>query len=457
MERLSQQDASFIYLENEYNHMSIAVVATFDGPVPEEGEIEKMISSRLDLVPRFRQRLRFVPMDLGRPVWCDDPHFSLRYHVRHSALPSPGADEQLQLVVGRLMSQQLDRTRPLWELWVMEGMADGRWAMLLKLHHCVADGVAATDLLGILLDDKPTARQRKPRPWIAEPQPSPSQLSASAIAEQFSSPREAFNVAQSAIRAPRKAVGKLGDFFDGINSFRRARQLEAESSLNGPLGPHRNWRWVSASLADIKKIRSAHGGTVNDVVLAVITRGFRELLLSRGEPVKNYVVRSLVPVSVRRESEHDLVNNRVSAMFTELPVGIEDPLQVLSTITTQMNELKGHHQASAAEALSSLSGLAPPALVAMGSRFFAGMEQHSVQTVTTNVPGPRHPLYAAGRKMRTAYVYVPIAGSVRIGVAMFSYEGQLTFAVTGDYDHAPDTHVLCEGIEAAMTDLLATC
>ena len=455
MERLSTQDASFLYLENEYNHMSIAALAIFEGPGPADGELEKMISSRLDLVPRFRQRLRFVPLDLGRPIWCDDPHFTLRYHIRHTALPTPGVDEQLQLMVGRLMSQQLDRTRPLWEMWVVEGLSEGNWGMLLKLHHCVADGVAATDLLGILLDDKRKPPKRRPRQWVPEPQPSPSQLSASAMAERLSSPREVFQAARSAIGAPREAARKLRDFIDGLNSFRGSTEHDAESSLNGPLGPHRNWRWHSASLLDIKRIRSTHGGTINDVVLAVITRGFRALLQSRGEPVDDYVVRSLVPVSVRRDDEHTLVNNRVSAMLAELPAGIEDPLQNLAAISAQMNEHKEHHQAIAGETLSSLSGLAPPALVALGSRLFAGMEQHAVQTVTTNVPGPRHTLYAVGRKMLTAFLYVPIAGSVRIGVAMFSYEDMLTFAVTGDYDHAPDTDVLCEGIETGIAELLA--
>jgi len=455
MERLSTQDASFIYLENEYNHMSIAALAIFEGPGPAEGKIEKMISSRLDLVPRFRQRLRFVPLDLGLPVWCDDPHFSLRYHIRHTALPTPGSDEQLQLMVGRLMSQQLDRTRPLWELWVVEGLPEGNWGMLLKLHHCVADGVAATDLLGILLDDKRKPPKREPTQWVPERQPSPSQLTASAMAERLRSPGEAFQATRSAIGAPRETARKLRDFIDGLNSFRSSTEHDAESSLNGPVGPHRNWRWHSASLRDIKRIRSTHGGTINDVVLAVITRGFRALLQSRGEPVDDYVVRSLVPVSVRREEEKALVNNRVSAMLAELPVGIADPLENLAAISDQMNEHKEHHQAVPGDALSSLSGLAPPALMAMGSRLFAGMEQHAVQTVTTNVPGPKHTLYAVGRKMLTAFLYVPIAGSVRIGVAMFSYQDTLTFAITGDYDNAPDTDVLCEGIQDGIAELLA--
>lgn len=455
MERLSTQDATFLYIENEFNHMSIAALATFEGPSPKQEEIESMVSSKLHLVPRYRQRIRFTPFELGRPVWCDDPHFNLRYHVRHTALPAPGSEEQLQMMVGRAMSQQLDRTKPLWELWVIEGLEDGTWALLMKIHHCLADGVAATDLLSALLDEKRSQKHPPAPEWEPENQPTPRQLATKAFVDRLTSPREGLEALQSALEKPRSAVRKAGEFFDGLGSYRRYAGHQSESSLNGPVGPHRSWRWVSSSLADVKKIRAAHGGTVNDVVLAAITRGFRSLLQSRGEPVDGLVVRSLVPVSVRPSDEHYVYNNRVSAMFAELPVGIEDPVTCLHSISRQMNQLKEHHQAMAGETLVSLSGLAPPVLMALGTRLFAGLEQHSVQTVTTNVPGPKNALYAAGRRMRNTYLYVPLAGSVRIGVAIFSYAGQLTLSVTGDYDHAPDTDVLCQGIEEGIADLLA--
>ena len=455
MERLSTQDASFLYVENEFNHMSIAALAIFEGPPPKQDEIESMVSSKLHLVPRYRQRIRFIPLDLGRPIWCDDPHFSLHYHVRHSGLPAPGSAEQLQMMVGRVMSQQLDRTKPLWELWVVEGLEDGNWAILMKVHHCVADGVAATDLLSALLDEKRSREHPPPPEWEPEKQPSPRQLVSKAVFDRLTSPREGLEALQSALQAPRRTARKAGDFFDGLGSYRRYAGHESESSLNVPIGPHRSWRWVSSSLADVKEIRNALGGTVNDVVLAVITRGFRSLLQSRGEPVDGLVVRSLVPVSVRPSDEHYVYNNRVSAMFAELPVGIEDPVMCLHSISQQMNELKEHHQAMAGETLVTLSGLAPPVLLALGARLFAGLEQHAVQTITTNVPGPKKALYAAGRRMCSAYLYVPLAGSVQIGVAIFSYAGQLTLTVTGDYDHAPDTDVLCQGIEQGIADLLA--
>ena len=455
MEKLSPQDASFIYMENEFNHMSIAVLAVFEGPATVAGEIETLVASKLDQIPRFRQRLRFVPYGLGSPVWCDDPHFSLRYHIRHSAMPAPGSAEQLQTMVGRVMSHQLDRSRPLWELWLIDGLEDGNWAALLKVHHCVADGVAAVELLDTLLDQKPKPRRRSPAKWEAEEQPTPSQLAAAAIANGAKIPRQGVSAIRSALKDLPEIGSKAKEIVEGIVSYRRPTAMALQESLNGPIGPHRSWRWASTSLADIKQIRQSHGGTVNDVVLAAVTHGFRALLIARNEMVDDYVVRSLVPVSVRHEDEHGTLNNRVSAMFVELHVGMEDPLECLANISEQMSHNKHHHQAVAGEALSALSVLAPPALLALGTRLVLGIEDHSLQTVTTNVPGPKHLLYAAGRKMRSGYLYVPLVGSTCIGVAIFSYDGQLTLAVTGDYDNAPDTQVLCDGIEAGFAQLLA--
>jgi WS/DGAT/MGAT family acyltransferase len=448
-------DASFLYIENEFNHMSIAMLSIFEGPPPGEAAIEKMVASSLDRMPRLRQRLRFVPMDMGRPLWCDDPHFSLRYHLRHSALPQPGSDEQLQALMGRVMSQQLDRDRPLWELWLVDGLIDGSWAMLLKIHHSVADGVAAAELMVELLDAKPRVRRRKPAPWTPEEQPTPAERARQAVKEQLGSPRRVLDTLQGAISKPKEAARQASEFFDGVLSMRRPTSLEVESSLNGPIGVQRSWRWVSCSLSDTKRIRSSHGCTVNDVVLAVITEGFRALLVSRGEPIEDHVVRTMVPVSVRQKDEHNVTNNRVSAIYVELPVGIGDPLERLANIHEQTRQLKAHHQAQAADMMMSLSVLSPAALMATGTRFVGSHDMNTFQTIATNVPGPREALYAAGCKLRTVYLYVPITSGVRMGVAIFSYEDELTFAVTGDYDSAPDTGVLCSGIKQGTEDLLA--
>lgn len=458
MDRLSFLDASFLYIENEVNHMHIAVVALFEGPPPRGGEIEGMVASKLHLVPRYRQKVRFVPFDIGQPVWSDDHHFNLGYHVRHSALPAPGSDEQLRTLVGRVMSQQLDRAKPLWEIWVVEGLTDGRWAILSKTHHCMVDGIAGSDLLSLLMDSEPDSGERAPAgAWEPEDRPASLSLLADSVAAVLKSPSEGLDLLRKAIAAPARVWKSLEELGDGLSTFRRFVSSEVESSLNGPIGPHRRWCWAASNIAEIKKIRSARGGTVNDVVLAAITNGFRELMLSRGEPVEGLFVRTLVPVSLRREDQHGEFNNRVSAMFAELPMEIEDPVERLAALHAQMFDLKEHHQAAAAETLTSLSGYAPPALLALGARLFANLEQHTVQTVTTNVPGPQRVLYAAGRRMLTAYPYVPLAGSVRIGIAIFSYAGEITFGITGDWETTEDIDVLARGIEAGIAQLLATC
>ncbi len=452
-DRLGSQDASFLYLENEVTHMHIATVALFDGPPPQHDEIEEMISSKLHQVPRYRQVVRFVPLDLSAPVWCDDPHFNLRYHVRHTALPAPGSDLQLQTLVGRVMSQKLDRSKPLWEMWVVEGLADGRWAILSKVHHAMVDGVAATDLMSALMDDSPDATHPEPPRFQPGASPSPVQLLGDAVLDGVRSPAQGLRALQHALEAPKQALKQLSELGDGLATFASFGHEGAESSLNGSISPHRRWCWAQAPLSEIKEIRARHGCTINDVVLAIITRGFRDLLRKRGEPVKDRFVRTLVPVSVRKAGERGVYDNRVSAMFAELPVGLADPVERLSALHLQMRDLKEHHQAVAAQTLTSLSGFAPPLLLALGARVFAGVEQHAVQTVTTNVPGPQQRLYAAGRPMRTVYPYVPLAGSVRIGIAIFSYAGELSFGLTGDYDAAPDIGVVASGIEAGIAEL----
>lgn len=453
MDRMSPQDASFLHVENDVNHMHIASVAIFEGPAPAESEITRMVAAKLHLVPRYRQVVRFVPLELERPVWVDDSHFNIGYHLRHTALPSPGGEEQLRNLVGRVMAQQLDRAKPLWEMWIVEGLEDGQWALLSKTHHCMVDGVSATDLLSVIMDAERDTPHQEPQPWQPEAMPTGAELLAEALRERLFSPREIVRGLRSAVRTPGRVLDSARALVSGSGSLARLATRN-DVGLNGPIGPHRRWGWARTTLAEVKQVRSALGGTVNDVVLAVISKGFRELLLSRGQSLEGRVVRTLVPVSVRREGEQGIYNNRVSAMFAELPVGIEDPVKRLEVVRAQMEHLKEKKQAVAAEVLTSLSGFAPAVLLALGGRVFARLNQHNVQTVTTNVPGPQQPMYAAGRRMLHAMPYVPLAGSVRIGVAIFSYAGELSFGVTGDYDTAPDLDVLCHGIEEGMEELL---
>jgi WS/DGAT/MGAT family acyltransferase len=453
MDRMSPLDASFLHVENDVNHMHIASVAIFEGPPPSYSEIVNMVVSKLHRVPRYRQVVRFVPLELERPVWVDDPYFNVQYHIRHTSLPSPGSDEQLRNLVGRVMAQKLDRAKPLWEMWIVEGLEGDRWAILSKTHHCMVDGVSGTDLLTVVMDDSPEPRRESPPLWEPEPAPSGVELLTSALRDRLFSANELARSVRSAVRGPGRLLSSLRELGTGAGTL-RSMATPSEVGLNGPIGPHRRWSWARTALADVKRVRAVLGGTVNDVVLAAITKGFRNLLLSRGLEVEGQVVRSLVPVSVRREDERGTYNNRVSAMFAELPVGIEDPVQRLAAIREQMNDLKEKKQAVAADALTSLSGFAPPLLLALGGRLFARVNQRNVQTVTTNVPGPQQAMFAAGRRMLHAMPYVPLAGSVRVGIAIFSYAGELSFGVTGDYDTTPDIDVLCHGIEEGMEELL---
>jgi diacylglycerol O-acyltransferase len=454
MQALSSQDASFLDIEDEVSHMHIGSVGVFEGPAPTREEMLDAVGSKLHLVPRYRQKIRFPPLHLGPPVWVDDPHFNLDYHVRRTALASPGGEQELRTLVGRVMSQQLDRSKPLWEMWAAEGLGGGRWALVSKVHHCMVDGVSATDLLSVLLDAEREPTRAPPPRWTPEPEPSAADLLAEPLARRLASPVDALAAARELVLGPRRAAELARETVRGTAAMARLLRPTPRTSLNGPIGPHRRWDWAHAQLSDVKAVRAALGGTVNDVVLSIISRGFRDLVLSRAENPSGIVIRSLVPVSVRRPGERGRYNNRVSAMFAELPVGVEDPVERLEAVRIQMEGLKQSKEAVAGEVLTSLSGFAPALLLALGMRAAFRVPQRSVNTVTTNVPGPQQPLYAAGRRMLETIPYVPLAGRVRVGVAIFSYDGMLKFGVTGDYDTAPDIRILCAGIEEGMAELV---
>jgi diacylglycerol O-acyltransferase len=461
-DRLSPQDASFLHIEDDVSHMHIASVAMFEGPQPPFADIVAMVDAKLGLVPRYRQVVKFVPLDLGRPVWVDDPHFNIEYHLRHTALPSPGGESELRKLVGRVMSQQLDRTKSLWEIWVVEGLEDGGWAMLSKTHHAMVDGVAGTDLLAVIMDIGPDVTRPEVPEWHPRPSPTGTQLATDALINMVRSPYEQVRAARASTRVLRQTLAHAKEVGQGVVAMAGLVAPTPHSSLNGPIGPHRRYAWASTTVDDIKKVRKGLGGTFNDVVLASITNGFRELLLSRGEDIDR-VVRTLVPVSVRpRDASGKAVGdgtfeNKVSAMFAELPINIDDPVERLAAITLQMDGLKDSKQAVAGEALTSMSGFAPPMLLAMGMRLATRAAQRNVNTVTTNVPGPQFPLYAAGRKMLRAFPYVPLGGQIRIGIAIFSYDGEVNFGITGDYDTTEDLDVLTGGIEDGMAQMLKLC
>ncbi len=453
MDRMSTLDAGFFFVEHENVPMHIGSLALFEGPAPGYDELAGLFAAKLPLVPRYRQVVRTTPLHIFRPAWADDEHFEIGYHLRHAAVPKPGGDDQLRTLAARIFAQRLDRARPLWEAWFLEGIEGGRWAILSKVHHCVVDGIGGTDLMTVMFDIGPDAERPALASW--EPDPGPSVLSqvTDGLADALTWPLRQLTGAPGFFRQQLGAPRELLGFGRGLTGSARRLATPAASSLNGSISPHRRWAWTTASLSEVKEIRSSTGGTVNDVLLAVITRGFRDLLQARGELSPGLVVRSLVPVSVRGQDERGLITNRVSAVLANLPVGEADPMRRLALLRGQMDDLKSTYQAVGAQILTEMLGFAAPTLLALGSRAAFNLPQPLVQTVTTNVPGPRFPLYILGRRMEGAYPYVPIGDNVRISVAIFSYLDRFTFGTTADYDAVPDLDVLAEGIGRGVAEL----
>jgi diacylglycerol O-acyltransferase len=453
MEWMSPMDASFLHIEGPMNPMHIGGVSIFEGPAPPFERLEEMVEGKLGLVPRYRQKVRFVPLGLGRPVWVDDPHFNLSYHLRHSALPPPGSNEQLRRTAARIFAQRLDRSKPLWEIWMLEGLGESRWALLSKVHHCMVDGVSATDLMSVMFEG--ATETATAGAWHPAPEPSDIEILMRTLTHRTLNPSEQLRSVRAAARAPRASLAQARDLLRGMTSAAGVLRPRDGSSLTGPVGPHRTWSWANVRLSDVKAVRAELGGTVNDVVLTIVAGGLGDLLESRGEPIADRTIRALVPVSVRRPGEQGVYNNRVSAMFAELPVGIADPAARLDAVREQMDGLKQSKQAVAGDVLTSLSGFAPPMLLALGARLAARSPSLGLQTGVTNVPGPQQPLHTLGRRLLESYPFVPVIGHVRISIAIFSYDGGLYFGVTGDYDSSSDIDILTTGVERSMAELLA--
>ncbi len=457
MERLNSLDAGFVDAEDQDKQSSFAIasVAVFEGPAPSYEEFLAAVTGRLPLVPMYRRKLRTVPLGLGPPVWVDAPDFDLRYHIRETALPPPGGDAQLSRLVGRVMSQRLDRRYPLWEYWLVQGLEHGRWGLISKVHHCMVDGVSGTDLYRVIFDLTP-----EPLPPAAEertfpPEPSGAALAVDAVLGSLLLPvRDGLALVRLAAD-PQTAARQASDALRGLAGLTRALWPAPGSSLTGRIGRQRRYAWGRASLDDIKTIKRELGGTVNDVVLAAISGGFRSLLLARGEEPSPTMVPSLVPVSVRAAGEENIYENRVSAMVAQLPVHIADPVERLAAIRKEMAELKESKEVSAGQAVVSLGRYTWFPLASLFVRSAFSLPQREIVTVTTNVPGPQQPLYGLGRRLVEIIPYVPIATTVRIGVSIFSYCGQVTFGLTGDYDTTPDIEVLARGVENGVGDLLA--
>jgi diacylglycerol O-acyltransferase len=456
---MSTLDAEFLHLEDEASHLHIAGVCIFGGRPPALEDLRGLVAAKLHLIPRYRQRVRAVPLELGRPVWVDDPAFDLDHHLRRTALPEPGGPSELDTLMGRLMSQPLDLHRPLWEAWLVEGLAEGRWAMVFKVHHCMVDGISGVGLLTVLLDLDPDTTPPQPRPWEPRPEPSAPALVLDAWAGLLGDTMTWLARVPGAVRDPGRAARHVGELGSGMFRMVRRLRFTSPSSIEGSIGPHRVWTSVSVPFDHVRDVRQILGGTVNDVVLAAVTAGYRRLLETRGDDPATTQVRSLVPVSVRRDDAGDVPDNRVSILLLDLPVEVEDPVDRLAEVRRRMGELKGSHMAEAGEFVTDIGNLAPPAVVAAVSRLGLRSQhlvpQRSINTVTTNVPGPQFPLYCLGREMLDYLPYVPISHGLRVGTAILSYNGRLAFGVTGDEDHGPDVTVLAEGVRDGLAELRA--
>lgn len=457
MESMTPLDAAFLALEDADPHagLHIGSVGIFEGPAPAHDDVLHGFERKLHLIPRYRQRVRTVPLSLGTPVWVDDDEFDVRYHVRRTALPAPGDHALLQRLVGRLMSHRLDRDKPLWEAWVIEGLPDGRWALLSKIHHCMVDGVSGTDLLAVMLDVTADATLPPFQPWQPLPGPSTSRLLADALLRQVLEPVRLAPGVVRALRSPRSSATSAGRLLRGVAQYLVELMPTDNNSLSGWAGSHRRWRTASASFDDLKAVRAAFGGTLNDVALAAVTSGLRDLLLFRREEPGRHSVRTLVPVSTRAPGEEGIRDNRVSAMLVDLPVHISDPVDQLIAVRREMLRHKYIGEAAAGAVLTRAARHLPFEVVEPALRVAFRMPQQYLTTVTTNVPGPPFPLFAFGRRMEAAYPYVPLGDRLRIGIAMFSYCGQMTFGVTTDAATTPDADVLVTGIERGVAALVA--
>ncbi|GAA2673035.1 wax ester/triacylglycerol synthase family O-acyltransferase [Actinoplanes palleronii] len=439
MEYLSPLDASFLDLEDEDPHASLAIasVAVIDGPAPDQAAFAEALRGRLALVPRYRQKVRRVPFNLGRPVWDDDPGFDLDFHLRRTALPAPGDDDALQHLIGRIMSQRLDRERPMWEDWVIEGLPEGRWALLSKVHHSMLDGVTGNELYRLICDPGPEPRPAEPDGWQPEPTGGTA-LTLDALGRLAALP---FDQARALLRAaadPAGTVRRLTDLVRGATALTEALLPAPPTSLSGPLGRARRYALARVPMAEIAAAARAHRVTINDVYLAAVAGAFRHLLLSRAEQPVPGAIRTLVPVNVRTTDARHVFDNRLSSMLLDLPVEIGDATGRLRAVHDRIAGLRERHEVEAGAELLTLADQEPYAMVSFLIRAAFRMPQRGLATVTTNVPGPPVPLYLLGRPIREILPYVPIAEHMRVGVAALTYRDQAAIGVTSDFATVPE-------------------
>jgi diacylglycerol O-acyltransferase / wax synthase len=453
-DRLTALDTSFLHLEDAASHMHVASVMLFEGSPPPYDELLDAIERRLHLVPRYRQRLAFVPLGQGRPKWVDDPHLNLRYHVRATALPAPGDEDQLKELAGRVFAQQLDRDKPLWEVWIVDSLEGDRFALLSKTHHALVDGISGVDIISVLFDTspEPAAPADPGDRWLPRPLPTQAQLLGEALLERTTIPAEVARSVRAVFRGPRRILAGARDAAVGVGAMAWAGLNPAPTSpYNRSIGPHRRFTWVRADLRDIKAIKNELGGTVNDVVLSTVAGALGKHLRRRGQNTDGLELKAMIPVSVRADVERGALGNRVAAMMAPLPVWCQDPVARLDIVREELKGLKSSGQAVGAQVLTELTGFAPPTVMGQAARLVS--RQRMFNLVVTNVPGPQFPLYLAGRRMLDPFPMVPLAKNQALGIALLSYAGKINFGLVGDWDLMWDLDAFADDLRESLEEL----
>jgi WS/DGAT/MGAT family acyltransferase len=454
-DRLTGLDASFLALEKDGAHMHVGSVLVFEGDPPPYDALLAQIEDRLHQVPRYRQKLAYPPLAQARPVWVDDPHFNVAYHVRHTAMPAPAGERQLRKLAGRVFSQQLDRTKPLWEIWLVNRVGEDHFALVCKTHHALVDGISGVDIMTVLFDLEADPPEREPGPpWYPRPEPSGPSLFADALIERASTPVGLARAAAGLVTEPRQAAGQMARTVAGLASMANAGLGGAPPSpLNTRIGPHRRFAWVESELSRFKAVKNALGGTVNDVVLAVVAGAVRAHLERRGRDPAGQELKAMVPVSVRADDQRGELGNQVAAIYAPLPVGLADPLERFRVVHEALGDLKASAQAIGAERITQLAGFAAPTILDQAARLQS--RQRLFNVTVTNVPGPQFPLYMLGRRLSAFYPKVPLVLNTALGIAIMSYDGRVFFGLLGDYDAMADLDAFADDLSAAVDELSA--
>ena len=457
-ERLTAMDTSFLVLEKPWSPLHVSATLIYEtGPLqrPDGGvdidAYRAATESVLHLIPRYRQKLQWIPV-AGHPVWVDDAEFNLDYHVRHSSLPRPGTEDQLKRLSARIMAQPLDHSKPLWEAWVVEGLEGNRFAVISKIHHCMVDGTAGTDLAQILHSTDPNEeRVHKAPVWSPRPAPKPADLLKDELGRYMSLPGRALRGLREATHEVTELREVFGTRVRSIGNMLSSMQdTPSKTPLNVPIGPHRRFDWRDMPLEDMKTVRRALGCTINDVVLATVTGAVRDFLGKRNHSLDDLDFKIAAPVSIRSEGDRKM-GNRVSQWFVEAPVGEPDVMKRIEKIQAATEELKASRQALDADLIMNIVEWTPTSLLTLASRSASGSAPYNM--MVTNVPGPQEPLYLLGARLESLYSQVPIADSTALGVAIVSYAGKLCWGFNADFETVPDLELFADAIEASFAEI----